>query len=357
MAIKYAATDLEKNEAAIRRSILDLWNITTNKTYGEVLRACAEAGISGASTPKEKSAERGYEFVKGLLNTIDVMKTNLNEIDFKTLRAKLKEIIASIEEQIEPGVKGSVDFPDVTNLIFFLVPARNKHEAENFKKTQYGKVRTGLTRIHSMAKSMLSQLNKFEGLPSAEDPTKAYRHHQQPRLVPQRAPLSVYDIVPFIRQYGIEYGIRGEKDWEIAFRDDPEFKEEITTVINAVNRGKIPNNEQAVKMEIARVIRNHEARMATNQRAFEMGEDEFKQTYKAPFVSPELKKERLQQQRQVEEARIEEQEKLQEQVRQRDEAHQRQQQDKTEQEILQEEEALHSKYSSSRLEQILKRYQ
>jgi hypothetical protein len=283
MAHKYkvAASEVEKNDAAIRRGIVELWNASTGKPYGGFLRDLTSAHL-GDDPGLASRAEPGQNFLIRLLDIIDVMKTNYRELELSELRSNLKEIIAAIETAAAPGLKGTIDFPMITDLVFAAVKGRNKMESEKFKKEYYGKARTGLTRLHSMAKSLLSQLNKFEGLPSTEDPTKAYRHHGRERLEPQRNQLSEYEVMPFIREYGMEYGLRNQQDWATAFRDDPMFKEEITTVINAVNRGRIPRDEASVKMEIAKVIRQHEERLATNKRVFNMPETKFQQVVNVP---------------------------------------------------------------------------
>ena len=80
------------------------------------------------------------------------------------------------------------------------------------------------------------------------------------RFTPQRAPLSNYDVIDFIRQYGDRYGISGVEDWELAFRNDPQLKEQMTTVINALNRGHAPRDGAAVKEEIAQILKQHKDR-------------------------------------------------------------------------------------------------
>lgn len=296
IAVKYKvaaeASDLERNEAEIRRMIVELWNVGSTKPemnaskspYGEILRGLSTLSLQGKATSTlEEQAKRGHTLLKEVLNITDVLKTNVNKVDLQTLRSKLEELRALLQASMAPGVRGTVDFPDVSTLVFLGIEQRTKLERDKFKAPAYVKARTGLIRIFEIAGNIISKLNKFEGLPSTGDPTiRPTRSTQKARLYPQRAPLAEYDIVPFLRQYGLQYGLRDNEDWATAFRDDPQFKHEITTVINALDRGLIPRDEASVKMEIARVIKEHEERKATNAGIFEASEDQAQQVIKQP---------------------------------------------------------------------------
>jgi len=296
IAVKYKvaaeASDLEKNEAEIRRMIVELWNVGSTKPelnaskspYGEILRGLSTLSLQGkAKSPLEEQAMKGHALLKEVLNITDVLKINVNKIDLQTLRAQLENLRSLLRVSMEPGTKGTVDFPDVSTLVFLGMEQRTKLERDKFKTPAYVKARTGLIRIFEIAGNIISKLNKFEGLPSTGDPTdRPTRSTQKARLYPQRAPLAEYDIVPFLRQYGLEYGLRNNEDWGTAFRDDPQFKESITTVINALDRGLLPRDEASVKMEIARVIKEHEERKATNKSVFNMPETKFQKVVNVP---------------------------------------------------------------------------
>jgi len=366
LATKYktaAATDAEKNEADIRRSVLDLWNLSNNKTY-DILRVIGDAVLKDApGSERERSAKRGHAFVIKVLSVIDQLKIGLNTIPLDEIESSLKAVINLIEEESQDGGRNTVDFPDLTDFIT-LMNKNNRNLNQSDKRhvdTQYGKIRTVLTRIHSLADAIVTKLQKARGEPMAE---KNYRHHQRGRLVPRRSPLYKGDIVDFLRQYGPQYGLNSTDAWLQAFENDPPFKEQITTVVNALNRAKTPRDEALVKMQIAEIMRAHELRKRTNEPAFEANEDQFKQMGRPLYVSPELKQEKMQQQQMQQDTQQEEWEKLQMAVRQRDEAHARRQLEEQseqakrdeEQRKIDEEESMHSKYSSSRLEKILKRY-
>jgi len=369
IASKYktaAASEEEKREADIRRSLLDLWALTNNKTY-DILRLVASSHISGKpDSEKERNAQRGYKFVNGILSVIDQLKTNLNTVPISDVEKKLKAVMDTIEEEAVDGGRDTVDFPDLTDFIFLLGKnARNFNQSDKrWVDTNYGKIRTVITRIHSLADAIVTKIMRFRG----EEPEKKYRHHQRRRLEPRRAPIYKGDIVDFLRQYGPEYGLNSYDDWQVAFEHDQELKEQITTVINALNRAKTPKDEAAVKMQLAEVMHAWELRKKTNIPALEMGENEFKEVFRPRFVSPELKKERLQEQSQKDEAKQEEWEKLQEIVRKRDEANKRHQLEYQEElrnkeleqkqrEIEEDRERHIRSEGESRLEQILKRYQ
>jgi len=281
LAYKYkVAAKPEEIEGDVRRSITQLWEIA-NKRFN-ILRSCAESGVAGANTPDEKLAEAGYNFTKSLLNTIDVLKVNQATVDLKTLRAKFREMKALIDSQMKADDRGKQDFPSVSMLVYFLVPAAKKHD-ERQKGGQYAKARTGLINLYGIISDGLFNLNKLKMMESGkseeaiEDAENEYRTYDRPRLKPRRAPLSEYDITPFIRQYGLEFGIQSNDDWRIAFENDPSFKEQIHTVINALKRGHSPRDEASVKMQLAQIFKEHAERMATNAPLFEAPEEQAQQ--------------------------------------------------------------------------------
>ena len=53
------------------------------------------------------------------------------------------------------------------------------------------------------------------------------------------------------------------------FEHDPVLREEITTVINALNRGHSPQNAIAVKDEIQKILQRHKELQPTNAHLFE----------------------------------------------------------------------------------------
>jgi hypothetical protein len=246
------AADAAAVETAVRGQIATLWDYP-NKLFN-ILRACADSGARGAKNPKEKLAVKGATFCKRLLAVIDYIKVHQRDIPLDTL----KQALVSIVKMIEANKEGS-KFPAVNELIYAIHPTPKKHDVK-MRDEQLGKASTGLSRILSLSLSMIKDLKEISG-----DTSKP----EAERFEPARAPLAESDIIAFIRQYGNQYGLSSTEDWGVAFRDDPEFKEQITTVINALNRGHSPRDAAIVKMQIAEILKNHEERKSSNAPLFE----------------------------------------------------------------------------------------
>lgn len=267
---KIAATpaDLEND---LRKKLVVLWTYP-NKTFG-ILKACAESGAGKPTTPKEQEAVAGYQFCKQLLSMIDYLKVNYLNIDLGEVREVLTDLIQMINDNKDK--KGSsVQFPHVSELIFQIMPISKKHDMK-LRNEQFGKAKTGLSRILSLALSMMEDIHQLEKV--APEKFQGYQSKtdvdiDEPlpgRFTPQRAPLSEYDIIDFIRQHGSEYGISSQEDWGTVFGDDPQLKQDMTTVINALNRGHYPKDSPEIKMQIAEIMKNHEQRKSSNAPLFE----------------------------------------------------------------------------------------
>lgn len=288
---KYAmsAVDLE---SAIRKQIPMLWKYPTR--LFPILQDCASAGISGAKTPEERKAFAGYKFCKELLSVLEYIHMNWLNISMPELKEKLMHAVSLINDNknldFTPsgnptknpenlGEKSlvSVQFPHVSELIHAIFPVNRKYDRKAREEAQ-NKARTGLSRILSLSLSMLEELSKLELMAPEDFATQSEpASEEEPglprRFDPQRAQLSVYDIVDFIRQHGAEYGIDTTEDWGKVFLDDPILKQEMTTVINAINRGHAPLDGHNVKVEIDDILRRHKERAAkSNAHLFEDAE-------------------------------------------------------------------------------------
>jgi hypothetical protein len=278
--IAASPADLEND---LRRKIIVLWTYP-NKNFG-ILKACAESGAAKPQTPNERKAVAGYQFCKQLLSIIDYLKVNYLNISLPEIREVLTDLIQLINSNkdmkfssdgapSEDGEPSAVQFPHVSELIFQMVPISKKHDMK-LRNEQFGKAKTGLARIMSVAIGMMDDIHELERV--APEKFQGYQPQtevdiDQPmpgRFAPQRAPLSEYDIIDFIRQHGSEYGISSQEDWGTVFRDDPQLKQDMTTVINALNRGHYPKDSADVKMQIAEIIKNHEQRKSSNAPLFE----------------------------------------------------------------------------------------
>lgn len=285
-ALKYKiAADPADIEASVRNKIATLW-IVPNKTHN-ILRACADSGISKPVTMHEKKAMVGYQFCRQLLNLIDYLKINKGTISLGEMREVLLTIIKLVSENkdIKFGADGKISkddlpsliqFPHVSELIFQIFPINKKNDIKQ-RNELFNKARTGLSRILSISIDTIKDLQTLEIMAPEKFTYKKITNvdidKELPnRFIPQRAMLSENDIIDFIRQYGDQYGISSQEDWGIAFRDDHQLKQEITTVINALNRGHYPKDAATAKMEIAEILKNHEERKSSNSHLFEDSE-------------------------------------------------------------------------------------
>jgi hypothetical protein len=272
-------------EASLRKKIPILWSYP-NKNFN-ILRACADSGASKPKDANERKAVAGHLFCKELLSQIDYLKANWLNASLGEIREILTSVVHLIELNKNPafGPTGKVDdraepstiqFPHVSELIFQMIPITTKHSKKQ-RDDQFGKAKTGLARTLSVALDMLDDVQKLEVMVPEkfkyQNVTDVDIDKKLPeRFSPQRAPLSEYDIIDFIRQHGDEYGLSSNEDWGTVFRDDPQLKEEVTTVINALNRGHSPKDAASVRMQIAEILKNHEERKSTNAPLFEDSE-------------------------------------------------------------------------------------
>lgn len=285
-ALKYKiAANPADIEASVRHKLSTLW-IVPNKTHN-ILKACADAGASKPTTPNEKKAIAGFQFCRQLLALIDYLKIHKNSISLGEMRETLLIIIKIITENKDmkfgPDGKAAKDappslvqFPHVSELIFQIFPTSKKIDIK-YRNELFNKARTGLSRILSIAIDAVKDLQTLEIMVPEKFTYKKITNvdldkELPSRFVPQRAMLSENDIIDFIRRHGDQYGISSQEDWGSVLRDDPQLKQDITTVINALNRGHHPKDAATVKMEIAEVLKNHEERKSSNAPLFEDSE-------------------------------------------------------------------------------------
>lgn len=268
---------LLRNEIDSLHKNLDLFNI---------LRKAAESGAAKPKNPLERRAVAAYAFLKDLVSMIDYLKINKRQLDLGQIREMLLKIVnlISANKEVkfnnagvadENGELSNVQFAHVSDLIMLMIPATTVGDRKK-RDDQYQKARTGLSRILSTSITMLDQLSKLEVMVPEKFTHVSSEDIEAPvpeRFEPQRGMLSVYDIVDFIRQHGDKYGISSRDDWSQAITNDPELKEQMTTVINALNRGHSPRDGAAVKAQIAEILNHHRERMQTNKSVFNKGEE------------------------------------------------------------------------------------
>lgn len=278
-------------EAGLRKKLAGL-AAYPNKLFN-ILKACADSGASKPKTPNERVAVAGHLFCKELLGWIDYLSDNASTLSLGEIREGLLNIGKLIERNKNATFNkaGKYDarvesegkqFPHVSELIFQMTPIKRKHEIK-LRDEQYSKARTGLARIVSITSDMIDDIRKLEVMVpekfTHKDTTDVDINAKMPgRFKPQRAPISINDIVDFINQHGADYGISSREDWATVFRDDPELKDKMTTVINTINRtpkdetGRpvwAPKDAAEMKMIIAEVLKEVEASKSTNAHLFE----------------------------------------------------------------------------------------
>lgn len=283
--LKYADTSSDQLETSIRKDIHILWKIP-NELFN-ILRACAESSPKNAKNVLQVKAINGFKFCQKLLTMIDYLETNVDTISLIEIKKITNSIVEFIEYNIylkfdssgkpsEEGVKSELQFSHVSELIFEMIPATTKH-TRVIRDQQFNKARTGLSRILSITLGIIEKISKLEMIvPEKFDSTAPIGMNKKLpfRFIPDRSTLSIYDIMDFIRQHGLEYGISTTEDWATVFENDLQLKNEITTVINAINRGHYPKGSIDIKMEITRILKEYEERKSSNNPFFESFKNE-----------------------------------------------------------------------------------
>lgn len=288
-ALKYKiASSPEDVEGDVRKGIDMLWQFA-NKLF-VILSICAEAGVTSPKNVNEKKAVAGHLFCKELLSRINYLKANQNTSELGEIREVVGEILKLVEENknIKFNSEGKIDdeadlspvqYQHVSDLIF-LLPTPRKSD-KTLRDQQYSKAKTGLGRILSKSIEIMKYLRQLEIMVPEKfkykNVTDLDINSPLPeRFLPQRTMLSEHDIVDFINQYGNDFGISSKDDWEIVFNNNPELRNTMTTVINALNRGHYPKDTSYVKKQIKDILDTYKERRLNNNEIFENPGLEFK---------------------------------------------------------------------------------
>lgn len=288
-ALKYKiASSPEDVEGDVRKGIDMLWQFA-NKLF-VILSICAEAGVTSPKNANEKKAVAGHLFCKELLSRINYLKANQNTSELGEIREVVGEILKLVEENknIKFNSEGKIDdeadlspvqYQHVSDLIF-LLPTPRKSD-KTLRDQQYSKAKTGLGRILSKSIEIMKYLHQLEIMVPEKfkykNVTDLDINSPLPeRFSPQRTMLSEHDIIDFINQYGDDFGISSKDDWEIVFNNNPELRNTMTTVINALNRGHYPKDTSYVKKQIEDILNTYKERRLNNNEIFENPELEFK---------------------------------------------------------------------------------
>jgi len=71
--------------------------------------------------------------------------------------------------------------------------------------------------------------------------------------------LSSQEIIPFLLEYGPEYGIENTNEWMKLLESDRGLKSRLTTIINALNRGHSPADASGAKKQIREILEGYRA--------------------------------------------------------------------------------------------------
>lgn len=262
MKYKISLADLIHDERMLRQDIDSLvsWYIKNPVLLDLALNKDLLSGK--AENPVEKKIKSGHNFIVALnvlINELNNKKKTASVSEIGNLAMKIATLIGDNISYISDKGK----FPSVNDLIFSHYLRGTQHDRK-IRDTQYQKASKLLERVNSLCIAILTKVKKLTGDPSIIIPE---------RFEAARAPLSVYDIVDFIRQYGDKYGISSKDDWGLTITNNQPLKEEITTVINALNRGHQPKDSGHVMSQISPILKAYQEKMQTNEFALETGRD------------------------------------------------------------------------------------
>jgi len=283
-ALKYkVAADPKELEISLRNQIRALWKYPHE--LFNVLEACANSDVKSPKDAHGRKALEGQRFCQKVLALVDYLQAKMDSANLGEIREVLHRLIKLIDtnkdlkfdvegKPTKEGEVSGVQFPHVSATIehmFEKIRPKTK-QVVRVQQENYGKARTGLARMLSLAHDMLGTLQRLEIMVPEQftHVSKIDVDEDLPeRFAPQRAPLKEHEIIDFIRQYGEDYGVSTYEDWRILFENDPQLKEEITTVINALRRGQYPRGAIDVQLRIAEIMRRYEERKSKNAPVFE----------------------------------------------------------------------------------------
>jgi hypothetical protein len=208
----------------------------------------------------------------GLVRQIDEVKNA--KFDENSSSISPEDIPAYLESMRERNI-GDVQFAPLSEAVWYQITG-NSHPTRKARADAVQKARAGLQRIHSICLTLLKDLEKLQKI--APDKFKGYEYQEDTetplpdRFVAQRGKLSKNDIQDFVRMYGDEYLIPNMATWSYVVQTDPVLFEDLTTVINSLNRGRLPRNASEVKAKIKEILNrqkeNFESEVKTNESEF-----------------------------------------------------------------------------------------
>ena len=275
LAHKYkVAVSTADLEVMVRKYIDRLYEVV-HKQF-PILYEIFDSGAAKPKNEREEFAIKGYQFIHTLVNEINKLMEVHNTISMSQLQAKLANIASLIDDNLQvkalSGSPMNSQFPHVEEIVKIIRPTgghKAKHDwVTRSVNNDVKKAREGLKRVKSIVTTMLSELAKM-GLANVE---------HGGRFEAKRQPLSAYDIIKFIRLYGGKFGIEDKEDWNQVFDNDPQFLEDMTTVVYAADRARTAREYENVRNMVTEALRRHrEKTEGVNTPYFEAGEEQAKE--------------------------------------------------------------------------------
>lgn len=269
---KLAVTS-DHDELLIRQQLSSLY--TWLEKYN-ILIGIAESDMKNINkkVPVQVSAFAGYNFIKRLVDNINVLKKDDANLSLDQIKALVQENVKLINEnkssKKDPRGNDVVSFPSVSDAILFKLPLKSTKNSQTEREVQFQKVSQGLERINSVSITILKMLQELQKK-APEKFSDSETQEIPERFEGETKIISTPEILRFIRSYGDEYGITSTEEWRVALENDEKLKRELTVVFNALKGGHVPKESQSVKSQLARILSEYRRRQQTNEEALETG--------------------------------------------------------------------------------------
>lgn len=331
--VSEAVSDEDKRINLVRQELVDAYNHYINIDSRQLKPAYNIVPLL---------AESGEKYSKQLISLMENLVRDIDTKDLYEIFDKVQAILAFITEL--QGAKRS----EVRNSIHDMIPIRRDTDKNRREQAKSKFENVVFKKLASLLEKQAKSLNVMLGksAPIAGGPT-------EPEVKePTKEEQNMFRRTQLAVAHHLDHGPIFGQIWGY-----PDLKRRLIRLINkGKNRWLEVSTDPEIAAETAAIVEEFKRRQ-TNESYFDSNDPQ-----KHNFISPELKKEREEQQRLLEEAKQEEWEKLQEVIRLRDEGWQRrqleEQQEQLRQQELEEDRQRHLRSDgSSRLTKIMKRYQ
>lgn len=204
-------------------------------------------------------ASMGEPFSKRLIKSMEEMIANIDKLSPQAIFRRVNGILAGIS-----AVKNDPE-KQVRNFIHDSVRV-NRESERNYREHVKSKFEVAISRISSILEK---QARALQSLIRLENPEEDVPGLEGGAVEPQRKELSKDKILTFIRSPAAQnYGL-DSLDTMTRILTYPDLKEKITTIINAVDRGRTPIDGPDVRMAVAEIMKIFNERQQTNLTALE----------------------------------------------------------------------------------------